>query len=405
MRILWLQLYYSTPDGWGSQRTHAFARKFVAVGHAVDVLCSPAYDSTLAQYGQVERDGVRVFVSRIRYRQQMGFFRRVVAFVRFMLRSSWFVLRHGGDYDVMIASSGPLTMAVPALLGRWVHRLPFVFEVIDVWPDAAIDAGVLRNPVLKWLSFRLEACAYRWAARIVTCSNGMTDRILRKGVVEDKLATIPNCSDPVDFVQAIARRDVTRRELSVSNRKIVVLYLGAMGRSNAIEDVCSAMRATVGDARIVWWFAGNGTAAEELRALAEQTGGRFFGCISSRKRMTEICAAADVGVISFMHAPLFYENSPNKFFDYIVAGLAVVFNRTTWLEKVVAEYGNGYVCTGAQPGGEMAAFLKRLALDPEKTEQMRQASRRLAAERFDHARLTDSYLRVLELTKMNDGIV
>ena len=106
-----------------------------------------------------------------------------------------------------------------------------------------------------------------------------------------------------------------------------------------------------------------------------------------------------------MHAPLFYENSPNKFFDYIVAGLAVVFNRTTWLEKVVAEYGNGYVCTGAQPGGEMAAFLKRLALDPEKTEQMRQASRRLAAERFDHARLTDSYLRVLELTKMNDGIV
>jgi len=81
----------------------------------------------------------------------------------------------------VIAASGPLTLAVPALVGRWLWRVPYVFEAIDVWPDSAIAAGVLKNPVLKWLSFRLEALAYRYAAAIVTCSTGMTERVEEEG--------------------------------------------------------------------------------------------------------------------------------------------------------------------------------------------------------------------------------
>ena len=210
--------------------------------------------------------------------------------------------------------------------------------------------------------------------------------------------TIPNCSDPADFARALLLRDSTRRELGVADGQLVVLYLGAMGRTNAIADVCHAAQATAGDTRIVWWCAGDGADAGQLQKIAEQTGGRFLGCVSPRARMTEICAAADVGMVSFLHAPLFYENSPNKFFDYIVAGLAVVFNRTTWLEGVMAEYGNGYICAGEQPGAEMAACLQRVAANPGIVAQMRQASRRLAAERFDHGVMAETYLRVLAET-------
>ena len=398
MRILWLQLYYATPRGWGSQRTQAFARRFVAAGHSVEVLCSAAYDASLAGQAETACEGVRIRVTPTRYWQQMGFWRRLAAFADFLGRSVWFVLCRGRNYDIVIASSGPLSMAIPALLGRWVHGLPFVFEVIDVWPDAAIAAGVLRNRVFQAAAFRLEALAYKNAARIVTCSTGMTERILRKRVPAEKLVTIPNCSDPADFARALLLRDSTRRELGVADGQLVVLYLGAMGRTNAIADVCHAAQATAGDTRIVWWFAGDGADAGQLRKIAEQTGGRFLGCVSPRSRMTEICAAADVGMVSFLHAPLFYENSPNKFFDYIVAGLAVVFNRTTWLEGVMAEYGNGYICAGEQPGAEMAACLQRVAANPGIVAQMRQASRRLAAERFDHGVMAETYLRVLAET-------
>lgn len=145
MRILWLHQYFATPAGWGSVRTYEFGRRLVAAGHKVDVLCCAAYDPSLAGRRVVECDGMRVLVSRTRYRPQMGFAARLGSFLSFAGFAMWQVLRHGRKYDRIIASSGPLTMALPALLARWLYGIPFVFEVIDVWPDAAIAAGVLRN--------------------------------------------------------------------------------------------------------------------------------------------------------------------------------------------------------------------------------------------------------------------
>ena len=286
MRILWLHQYFATPRGWGAVRTYEFARRFVRAGHAVDVVCCAGYDDSLRPTGRepLMVDGVRVFVSGTTYRPQMGFTRRVVSFLRFMTVALWFVLRRGRNYDRIIASSGPLTLAVPALVGRWLWRVPYVFEVIDVWPDSAIAAGVLKNPVLKWLSFRLEALAYRHAAAIVTCSTGMTARVEEKlggnaerrtqnaerrsgegenaerrtPNAEKKIVTISNCCDLETCAPDEAVRRAVRSKYGVRENQMVVLYSGAMGRSNAMEDVAAAVEATAEDERIVWWFAGDG---------------------------------------------------------------------------------------------------------------------------------------------------
>ena len=286
MKILWLHQYFATPRGWGAVRTYEFARRFVRAGHAVDVVCCAGYDDSLRPTGRepLTVDGVRVFVSGTTYRPQMGFTRRVVSFLRFMTVALWFVLRRGRNYDRIIASSGPLTLAVPALVGRWLWRVPYVFEVIDVWPDSAIAAGVLKNPVLKWLSFRLEALAYRHAAAIVTCSTGMTARVEEKlggnaerrtqnaerrsgegenaerrtQNAEKKIVTISNCCDLETCAPDEAVRRAVRSKYGVRENQMVVLYSGAMGRSNAMEDVAAAVAATAEDERIVWWFAGDG---------------------------------------------------------------------------------------------------------------------------------------------------
>ena len=254
-------------------RTYEFARRFVRAGHAVDVVCCAGYDDSLRPAGRAPLtvDGVRVFVSGTAYRPQMGFARRVVSFLRFMAAALWFVLRRGRGYDAVIASSGPLTLAVPALVGCWLWRVPYVFEAIDVWPDSAIAAGVLKNPVLKWLSFRLEALAYRYAAAIVTCSTGMTERVEKKlgvrredlgrkeeGEVRRAVVTISNCCDLEMCAPDEAVRRAVRLKYGVREDQTVVLYSGAMGRSNAMADVAGAVAATADDERIVWWFAGDG---------------------------------------------------------------------------------------------------------------------------------------------------
>ena len=520
MKILWLHQYFATPRGWGAVRTHAFARRFVQAGHAVDVVCCAGYDDSLRPTGHEPAviDGVRVFVSGTAYRPHMGFLRRIVSFLSFMAHALWFVIRRGGGYDVMIASSGPLTLAVPALIGRWFRGLPYVFEVIDVWPDSAIAAGVLKNPMLKWLSFRLEALAYRYAAAIVTCSTGMTERVEKKlGVRSEelgvgdggkksalvgegvsalagreggglrsedggrnskvrkcessKVVTISNCCDLGAFVPDGARREEIRARYGVREDQTVVLYTGAMGLSNAVGDLVEAVRSTAGDERIVWWFAGGGPRSALLRYCVSSLVGRgevlkfgsskvresetanvefsrqdakaleplnerearlnpgtlepapqarlnpveplnqaagrlnldplepapqprFFGSLP-KVELIGLYLAADVNVVTFMHAPLFYENSPNKFFDGIAAGLPAVFNRSTWLEPWLKEYDCGVISEGSASGMSMADAIRALADHPERRKRMGRSARRLAEEVFDRDKLAATYLEIL----------
>ena len=509
MRILWLHQYFATPRGWGAVRTYEFARRFVCAGHAVDVVCCAGYDDSLRPTGRepLTVDGVRVFVSGTTYRPQMGFARRLVSFLRFMTVALWFVLRRGRDYDRVIASSGPLTLAVPALVGRWLWRVPYVFEVIDVWPDSAIAAGVLRNRLLIGLSFRLEALAYRYAAAIVTCSTGMTARVeeklggnaerrtqnaerrsgegenverrtqnaeRRSGEGEKTVVTISNCCDLETCAPDEAVRRAVRSKYGVREDQMVVLYSGAMGRSNAMEDVAAAVAATAEDERIVWWFAGDGaycgcvtpnaerrtqdaevgngetlnaqereregqasacprTPNAELRTLNSEVengetlnaqereregqasacprtqnaerrtlnsevenGGRVrnFGRMA-KEEVVVLVRAADVNLVTFRHEPLFFENSPNKFFDGIAAGVPALFNRSTWLEPWLEAYDCGVVCKGERPGEEMAAALRGLADDPERRRRMGLGARRLAEEVFDRDKLAAEYLALL----------
>ena len=107
MRILWIHQYFATLQGWGSARTFETAVRWAQAGHAVDILCTPAYDPSLAGRCEVAVvPGARVFVSRVRYSPHMGFAARC------------FVRRFGGDYDIAIGSSAPLSAAIPALPGR-----------------------------------------------------------------------------------------------------------------------------------------------------------------------------------------------------------------------------------------------------------------------------------------------
>jgi glycosyltransferase involved in cell wall biosynthesis len=417
MKILWIHQYFATPKGWGSLRQYAFSRRWVEAKHSVDVVCCAAYDSSLTGVGRGVDviDGIRLHVRGADYKPQMTFIRRVCSFLHFMLHSLWFVTRYGGGYDVIITSSGPLTNLLPALWGRLLHRVPYVFEVLDVWPDAAIQAGVLRSRLLQWLSFRLEALGYRHASQIVTCSTGMTARVRAKmaatpeGMVADsdayklflasvatdtgKVTTVAHGAD-LEHKNGKAFRQRVCQEQGWPEDVCIVLYMGAMGLSNAIPDVVDAMSRTTDDPRLVWVFAGSGKEEWRIQRQLGQARGLFLGKMQ-HDRMLEVCAAADVNVVTFMHEPLFYENSPNKFFDGIAAGLPTVFNRTTWLEPWLKEYGCGIVCTGENAGAEMAQQLKLLAADGELRSRMGKGARRLAEEVFSRDTLAAEYLELL----------
>ena len=397
MKILWLHQYFATPAGWGAVRTYEFARRFVQAGQAVDVVCCAGYDPSLMPTRGVPLvvEGVRVFVSGTAYRPHMGFLRRLGSFVSFMAYALWFVLRRGRQYDLVIASSGPLSLAVPALVGKWVLRLPYLFEVIDVWPDSAIAAGVLKNRLLRWLSFRLEHLAYRHAAGIVTCSTGMTRRVEAKMATwkrKPRVETIANSCDLSDYHACEAKRRKIRARHAVGPNQTVVLYTGAMGVSNAIDDLVAAIQATVARLDVVWWLAGDGPEAVRLQALASERV-TYFGMLP-KKDVIDLYCGADLNVITFMAEPLFEENSPNKFFDGIAAGLPALFNRTTWLQPWLQQYACGTVCDGTHQA-LLGETIVRLAGNVPERVKMRAGALRLAEEVFSRDKLAEVYIATL----------
>ena len=213
----------------------------------------------------------------------------------------------------------------------------------------------------------------------------------RKAVV-----TISNCCDLEMCAPDEAARRAVRLKYGVREDQTVVLYSGAMGRSNAMADVAGAVAATADDERIVWWFAGDGPERGycDHGVVAMASVKRYFGRLA-KEEVVALVRAADVNVVTFRHEPLFFENSPNKFFDGIAAGVPALFNRSTWLEPWLKAYDCGIVCKGEQPGEEMAAALRVLAGDPARRRRMGLGARLLAEEVFDRDKLAAEYLAVL----------
>src|SRR5918992_3684851 len=191
MQILYLHQFFITREGVGGTRSYEFARRFVARGHGVRMVT--AGSGTREQEG-IEVAGVRAAYSDYMAATALSYPRRMLAFASFALAATAAALR-GPRPDVILATSPPLTMALPALAARLRHRAPFVFEVRDLWPEAPIQMGALRGRLLQWAARALERFVYARAAAVVALSPGIRDGNVAAGVPAAKVELVPNASD------------------------------------------------------------------------------------------------------------------------------------------------------------------------------------------------------------------
>ncbi len=395
MNILYIHQYFCTPAAGGGVRSYEFAKRWVKLGHHVSVITSIGYDESLKPHKTVTIDGIRVTTIGGKYSPYMGFVRRIVSFCFFALHSCGIAAK-ARHYDVVLATSTPLTVAFPAIIARIFAKRTTVFEVRDVWPDAAIEAGVLKNHLIILLARLLEKLAYRYCDHIVPLSTGMLNRIKNKGIPANKMTVLSNCSDMDRFDPEKYDRCTLRRNFGVADH-FVLLYLGAIGLTNDMPFLAKAMEALKGDDRIVWWFVGDGNRLdyliEKVRCLAVPNV-HFFGKVA-KSEVTKYVSASDIGIVSFINKPVYYENSPNKFFDYCAGGLPSIFTRTTWLSPYLSHYGAGFVCENNDIE-ELCKFIRMLRNDPGLCKKMGSNARKLAHKEFSRDVISNRYLSLLK---------
>lgn len=400
MRILYIYQFFATPESsLGLTRSYEFARALVDAGHEVVVLTSASnlpeeYRAHFFSRGEV--DGIEVRAIRVGYSNYMGHLRRILSFAAFMLSSVWAALRVPHP-DVVFASSTPITVALPGLAVASLKRVPFVFEVQDLWPEAAIQMGAIkRHGIIATLAKKLERRAYSRAVSVVPVSPGMAEGVVAEGTSPAKIHMIPNFSDLARFHPG--SKDAALIEKHDLSGKFVVGYTGAIGPSNAVhEQVPEAARTLKerGRSDIVFVIAGDGKSLPELRALTEGLENVLILGRIPKVEVPALTRTADALIALFGDRPILATNSPNKFFDALASGRPVIVNQPGWTRELVEESGAGvYVPVG--DGVALADAIEALADHPKQTAAMGRAARALAEERFGRDLQAERFVEVIE---------
>ena len=401
MRLLYFHQHFATPRGASGTRSYEFARALIARGHQVTMICGAHQHSGLElpydkakgwHHGQV--DGIDVISLPLTYSNRDSLFRRGWTFLRFALRSVRLALTL--DCDLVFATSTPITAVIPGLAAKWLRGKPFVFEVRDLWPELPRALG-MRNPFLLGGMSLLEFLGYRSADSCIGLSPGIVEGIRARADERLPVAMIPNGCD-LEVFHPSKRNKFTLPGIGPDD--FVAGFTGAHGIANGLDallDVATELKRR-GDTRVKLVFIGDGKEKERLAARAAELG--LTNCLFfppvSKAELGAITASLDCGLMVLKDIPAFYRGtSPNKFFDYIAAGIPVVNNYPGWLAGLIIEHRCGIVV----PPGNAAAFadaLQRLAADADVRRTMGVAARALAEEEFARPLLANRFIATLE---------
>ena len=386
MKVTYITQHFATPEAPGSSRHWLTTHALKDAGWDVRVITGQGYLPANLKHGDKTRrfeiDGIEVLVLGVDYSQKMGVLKRGISFLRFMAGACTAVLR-GPCPDVILATSTPLTVAVPALLANRIRRVPFVFEVRDRWPDGPVELGKIRNRLLIRALYALEHAAYRRAEAVIALSPGMRDGILRTRVVpEAKVSVITNFADTGSFSPSIDG-DTFRRRHGLTGR-FVCGHTGTMGFVNGVDAILDAAAILRDRApEVVFLLVGDGSErrALEARARSDDLRNVCFVDPVPKNEMSSVLGALNVGLMTIRYYKIKEENCANKFFDYLSVGLPVLLNYGGWQAECVAEYGAGRDVP-PNDAGALADAVLTMFRNADACARMGRAARKLAEDRF-----------------------
>jgi colanic acid biosynthesis glycosyl transferase WcaI len=290
--------------------------------------------------------------------------------------------------DLLWIVSPPLGLALTARLLSWLWRVPFVFDVMDLQPDAAADLGMLHEGVLLKVLYGLERFAYRHADLISTLTEGMRQRIIAKSVSPQKVLLFPARSErDLLLVKRGTGSESFRRDHGLEG-KFVVAHSGNMGIKQGLDVVLRAAKMTRCQPHIVYLLVGDGATRRELesRAATERLSNLKFLPLLPREQYLQMLAAADLSLIIQQRsvADIVF---PSKTVTLMTAGCPILasVNSGSEVARIVATAGAGLVIAPEDPESLVAA-ITHLQKNSAELRAMSEAGRLYAQETWDEDR-------------------
>src|SRR5690606_6928282 len=292
------------------------------------------------------REGIEVHEIYIPYDNSFNKFQRINSFLKFLFFSTIRIFKLRAD--IVLATSTPLTIGIPAMLNKWKNKTPYIFEVRDVWPEAVIAIGAIKNKWLHKILYSLEKLIYQNAQAIVPLSIDMQKSIVSRypqfknktGIVIENIAEINR------FQQEIQPIDIEK--VVGFQPRFSVLYAGTFGKVNGIHKFIElAEKTLLIDDKIVYILIGEGAEKANVIKLAEEKNllnkNVFILESISKNELPSWYKSVSMGSSFVIDIPALWANSANKFFDTLAAAKPILINHEGWQAEMIRKKNVGYV--------------------------------------------------------------
>lgn len=378
MRILFLSDNFPPETNAPASRLHEHARSWVRSGHDVTVVtCAPnfpegrVFDGYRNRLRQVEViDGIRVVRVKTYIAANAGFVKRTLDYLSFMFAGVLAGLFERRP-DVLVATSPQFFCAVGGWLLSAMRRVPFVFELRDLWPASITAVGAMRRGLAVRSLERLELFLYRRADAVVSVTNAFRADLISRGISDHKVHVVINGVD-LEHYAPQPRDRALAAEFGLEDR-FVVGYVGTHGMAHALDRVLEAAERLRDRPDVAFAFVGAGAERERLERIARERAldNVVFVPRQPKDRMPAVWSLCDLALIPLRDNPVFSTVIPSKLFECMGMGIPVLMAIPEGeATSIVRDTGCG-VCVPPEDPRRMAQAVVQLASDRQHIETLR----------------------------------
>ncbi|MDQ2732469.1 MAG: glycosyltransferase family 4 protein [Armatimonadota bacterium] len=403
MTILLICHYFAPEPGAPQARLLELGRAWKSRGNHVKVVtCFPNHPTGIIPPRYAGKlwlkeylDGIQVYRNWVYATPNEGVVKKTLGHITFMISSVLLSLFPSGRADVVVVSSPTFFSLFSAYLFSLVKRAPFVVEVRDLWPAALIELGVLTNPLAIRILEGLELWIYRRARLVVVVTESFKENLVARGVPEQKVSVVTNGVD-LERYSPGHKAAWIEQELDCKG-KTLVLYIGALGISQALETVIRAAHLLQDDPSIVFGIVGEGADKQRLLLLVEElnlTNVRFLPA-QLKEQMCDFYRTADICLVPLRNVPLFRTFIPSKMFEIMACARPIIASLEGESAAILERSGGAMVIPPEDPV-QLAKAVRTLASQPELCERLGQQGATFVAAHYSRTVLAERYEQLLK---------
>lgn len=407
MRILLLHQYFLEKDDAGGSRWNEMCKSWSDRGHDIHVLAGmmhangktkrPEYQGKY--YFKKAHDSVTVYRTHVSENYNKGFLGRLWGYFSFMFSSFWFGWRRlPKGFDVVVVTSPPLFVGLSGYLLSKINRAPMVFEVRDLWPESAIDTGVLTNKLVIKLAYQLERFIYN-KSKLINVLTPAFEKKLRteKAIPASKLIFIPNAAD-FNLSERVLKdfdRENFRAKHDLSD-KFVITYVGAHGVANHLEQILYSAE-LLKDTNVEFLLIGQGMRKDsliELRNSMNIDNVRFIDPVP-KAEVFKYIAASEMGASVLKNVDTFKTVYSNKTFDYMSCKTPILM-AIDGASRELVELADAGSYVEPENIHEFNRIIRKYLADPKLLESQGNKGYVYAKANFDRMVLAERYIDSIE---------